>query len=90
MEYPLGKLAEYVDGYIVGDENCRINGIATLKHAATGQISFFTNKKYKSDLLQTHAAAVILKEEDAASCPVNALVVSDPHPAYAKIARPDA
>jgi len=86
VEYPLGKLAEYVDGYVVGDENCRIDGIATLKNAAAGHISFFTNKKYKNDLLQTTAAAVILKEEDLASCPVNALVVSDPHPAYAKIA----
>ena len=86
MEYPLGKLAEVVDGYVVGDENCTIKGIATLKNAGNGHISFFTNKKYKHDLLNTAATAVILKQENLESCPVNALVVADPHPAYAKIA----
>ena len=86
MKLSLKKLAEHVGGYIIGDENCLVGHVATLKNASAGDISFLTNLKYKSELQATQASAVILSESHAESCMTNALVVSNPHPAYAKIA----
>jgi len=82
----LKKLAEHVNGYIIGDDDAEIDHVATLKNAQKGAISFLTNIKYKPDLETTGATAVIINEKFASDCKTNALVVSDPHPAYAKIA----
>lgn len=86
MKLPLKKLAEHVDGYVIGDGDCLIERVATLKNASNGDISFLTNIKYKHELLATKASAVILNEKHAKDCLTNALVVANPHPAYAKIA----
>ena len=86
MKLPLKKLAEHVGGYVIGDGDCLIDHVATLKHAAKGAITFLTNLKYKGELQATQASAVILSEKHAQECLTNALVVPNPHPAYAKIA----
>lgn len=87
MEIQLGKLAEHVDGVIIGDKDCLISSVATLALASSGQISFFTNNIYKQDLFTTRASAVILTQQYVQHCPVTALVVKNPHAAYAKIAQ---
>ena len=71
---------------MVGDGDCLIEHVATLKNATAGDISFLTNLKYRHELQATQASAVILSEKHAGECAVNALVVANPHPAYAKIA----
>ena len=86
MKLPLSTLAEHVGGYVVGDEGSLIESVATLKNASKGDISFLTNLKYKSELRATQASAVILSEKHAKECITNALVVENPHSAYAKIA----
>lgn len=86
MKLPLKKLAEHVGGYVIGDEDCFVENVATLKNASKGDISFLTNLKYKNELQATQASAVILSEKHAKECVTNALVVANPHPAYAKIA----
>ena len=86
MKYPLKKLAELVGGYVVGDGECLIERVATLKNASQGDISFLTNLKYRQDLESSKASAVILNEKFLDACTTNALVVTNPHPAYAKIA----
>jgi len=86
VKLPLKKLAEHVGGYVIGDEDCFVENVATLKNASKGDISFLTNLKYKNELQATQASAVILSEKHAKECVTNALVVANPHPAYAKIA----
>lgn len=86
MKLALKKLAEEVGGSVIGDGDCLIEGVATLKNAGPGEISFLTNLKYKSELENTRASAVILTEKHAGACSTNALVVANPHAAYAKIA----
>ena len=86
MAYTLAELAQHVNGRVVGDEACVIDSVATLTGAQQGSISFLTNPAYKTHLTSTNASAVILREQDVNYCNVNAIVVDDPHPAYAKIA----
>ena len=87
MIWTLAKLAKHVDGTVHGDKDCEITAVATLENATQGQISFLTNLHYKSFLKTTSASAVILKADMLGDCHVNALVVDNPHVAYAKIAQ---
>ncbi len=66
-------------------EELQIKGIATLSCAQKDQLSLYTNKRYLPDLKNTNAAVVLLREEDLALCPVNALVLPDPYLSYAKV-----
>lgn len=84
-EYTLGELAAHVNGKVVGDETCVIKGFGTLTHAGTGQITFLNNPRYRRFLTDSQASAVILAENDVEHCPVNALVVSRPYVAYARL-----
>lgn len=85
MRYTLGQLAGEVGGRVVGDAHCPIAGVGTLKGAAPGQITFLSNARYRRQLADTRADAVILTEEDLSFCKVNALVVARPHVAYARV-----
>lgn len=69
-----------------GDPKAEVDGIATLAHARSGQLSFLANPRYKQQLKQTGATAVLVTEEHAVDCPCHAVVVTDPYLAYAKIA----
>jgi UDP-3-O-[3-hydroxymyristoyl] glucosamine N-acyltransferase len=60
--------------------------VATLSRAGTGSLSFLANSRYRKQLETTQATAVLLTAEDAAHCPVAALVDPNPYLAYARIA----
>ena len=86
MGYSLRDIAEELGAQVHGDENCRIDRVATLADAEPGGISFLANRRYRSQLLTTRASAVILEAEFLPSCPVSALVVSNPYLGYARVA----
>lgn len=87
MTFKLGQLAVQFGCELQGDPDLEIQSIATLSSASAGDIAFFANKKYKQDLLNTSASAVILKTDDLADCKVNALVSKNPYATYARIAQ---
>lgn len=86
MGYSLRDIAEELGAQLHGDEDCRIDCVATLAGAGPGGISFLANRLYRSQLLTTRASAVILEAEFLSSCPVAALVVSNPYLGYARVA----
>ncbi|MES2604601.1 MAG: UDP-3-O-(3-hydroxymyristoyl)glucosamine N-acyltransferase [Pseudomonadota bacterium] len=61
-----------------------VSGLATLAAADPGQLSFYHNPRYHSDLRNTRAAAVILRPEHASDCPVPCLLSNNPYLSYAK------
>ncbi len=69
-----------------GDPDLRVANVATLGHAAAGSLSFLANSRYRRHLGATRATAVVLSAEDAADCPVAALVDPQPYLAYTRIA----
>ena len=85
--YTLAELAEHVGGETVNGTDIAIAGVGTLANANPQQISFLTNKKYKAQLQETQAGAVIIQPELAESSPVPTLVVANPHAAFALIAQ---
>ncbi|GAB4298849.1 MAG: UDP-3-O-(3-hydroxymyristoyl)glucosamine N-acyltransferase [Thiohalomonadaceae bacterium] len=86
MSITLAELARRLGARLVGDGQCVITGVATLTGAVAGTLSFLTNSRYRKHLQATQASAVILKEDDLEFCPTNALVVANPHVAYARAA----
>jgi UDP-3-O-[3-hydroxymyristoyl] glucosamine N-acyltransferase len=83
----LGDLAERVGGEVSGDGSCIIDGVATLKEARPGDISFLSDSRFAKYLASTSASAVILRKEDSDTCPVSTLVVTDPYVTYAHVAQ---
>lgn len=87
MSITLGEIAEVIGAELHGDADCNITGVATLKNASDGDISFLANRRYGRYLPSTRASAVILSAIDKANCPVNALVIENPYLAYVKVVR---
>jgi UDP-3-O-[3-hydroxymyristoyl] glucosamine N-acyltransferase len=87
MSYSLGELAVKFGCELRGDPDIKITSIATLSSANAGDISFFANKKYKQDLLDTSASAVILSKDDLENCSCAALIITNPYATYARVAQ---
>jgi UDP-3-O-[3-hydroxymyristoyl] glucosamine N-acyltransferase len=85
--YTLEELANIVDGRVHGDKKAKVSGLSTLSKASVNELSFLSNLRYTSKLKTTKASAVLLSEEVLEYCPVNAIVLSNPYLAFAKIAR---
>jgi UDP-3-O-[3-hydroxymyristoyl] glucosamine N-acyltransferase len=70
-----------------GEPDAKVWRVATLTHADAGAVSFLANPKYRRHLQSTRATAVLVSEENAAACPVAALIDPNPYLAYARIAQ---
>ena len=84
----LRKLAEKVNGRLVGEGNTAITGIAGIKEAKQGEISFLSQLSYQKYLKDTKASAIILGEDvDIQGISgFNLIIVKNPSLAYAIIA----
>ncbi len=63
MEFRLAELAERLGGELIGDPDLQIRGVAGIKEAQAGEITFLGNPRYGEWLAKTHASAVILPRE---------------------------
>lgn len=83
-EFRLTELAAQFGAELRG-KDCLICGVATLSSASQGQIAFFANRKYRQQLHQTQASAVILAAADASQVAMPVLISDNPYALYAKI-----
>lgn len=84
--HALAELAERFGLALRGDGRGYVEGVGTLGAAGPEQLSFLASAQYRGQLAATRAGAVIVREADAAACPVPALIAADPYVAYARIA----
>ena len=82
--YDLATLATLLNAELVGDPSTKIHALATLKAAATGDLSFYHNPVYFNDLLNTNASALILSAKAAESYLGNKLISDNPYICYAR------
>ena len=82
----LGEIAQRFQLLLRGSDDAVITGVATLTAAGAGQLAFLANPRYRCELATTHAGAVLLREADAADCPVPCLVATDPYASFVRIA----
>ncbi|MCX8600321.1 MULTISPECIES: UDP-3-O-(3-hydroxymyristoyl)glucosamine N-acyltransferase [unclassified Gilliamella] len=85
--FRLEQLAKQLDATLHGDGNLTITGIASMKSAAPGQITFLSDKKLQNQLSQCNASAVVMTEDSLNHWHGAALVVKNPYLTYAKLAQ---
>ena len=83
----LGELARRIGAELAGDGDVEITGVANLRHAGPGELSFLADTRYLDHLLGTRAEAVILAPAHRAECPTHALLIENPYAAYARAAQ---
>ncbi len=86
MAMTLGEIAVRYGLELAGDPQQVVTGVAALAAATPGTLTFCTGAKYRRQLAQTRATAVVLPREMVAECPVAALVSPRPYANYARIA----
>jgi UDP-3-O-[3-hydroxymyristoyl] glucosamine N-acyltransferase len=80
----LSEAAKVVGGRVSGRGDPEISGVAGLREAVAGDVSFLSRKDYAPLLATTKASAVIAAEE--VPCPVPLLLVKDPEGAVTRLA----
>ncbi|MBY5948839.1 UDP-3-O-(3-hydroxymyristoyl)glucosamine N-acyltransferase [Photobacterium rosenbergii] len=83
----LADIAAKLGAELRGDGTVVIESIAGMATAKEGQITFLSSSKYRKQLAECQAAAVMLKEADAEGFEGNALLMADPYLGYAKVAQ---
>ncbi len=82
ISYTLEEVARLIGGTVVGSPDVVITGVAGIKEAREGEITFLANSKYESYLSTTRASAVIADRENGSPKPV--VRVSNPYLAFLK------
>ncbi len=83
--WSVAELAAACGGRVVGDASRRIAGVAPLDEAGPEDLSFLADPRWERHLADTRAGAVILRKEPPGAR-FAAIVVDDPHLAYARAA----
>lgn len=81
----LGELTALVGGDLRGDAGVLIRGVAPLEKAGTGEISFLANPKYRNQLEQTSATAVIVHPSLDGVIDRPLLLSRNPYLAFARV-----
>ena len=86
MQITTSDIAEKVGGELEGKRDQAITGIAGIREAQAGDITFVANAKYAADVAATQASAVIVSKKWDKPCPAAIIRVDDPDKAFAAIA----
>ena len=81
--YTLAEVAEAIGGECEGDPGIEIAGIAGIREAGSGEISFLANGRYQGFVSETRAGALIVNR-DAEVNGIPAIRVDDPYLCYLK------
>ena len=84
MELTLKQIAQLLDGKVVGNENIRVKGIASLTDSTPEDISFLLTPRYLPELKKTQAAAIIVPENISCN-EKNLIKVKHPYLAFTKL-----
>ncbi len=81
----LSELATELGAELRGDPDYRVTGLATLQSAGPGQLAFLANPRYRPQLQETRAGAVLLRPEDATDFTGQVLLLANPYLAFARL-----
>ena len=85
MRKTVSEIARLVGGTLEGDPSLVITGVAGLREAQAGQLSFLAHPRYTGLLAATEAAALILGPDTAAPKGKTVIRVAQPNIAFGKI-----
>jgi UDP-3-O-[3-hydroxymyristoyl] glucosamine N-acyltransferase len=86
LESPISleKLAGQLQAEFRGDPELKIQSVANLEHADSGSLSFFSGKRFLSDLQTTEAGVVILSKENSLLFPGNSIYSENPYATFSQ------
>lgn len=85
--FSLKELGQLLGAEVRGDDSVTVSSVATLEKARPDQITFLANTKYRSQLEQTQAGAVLISPKELDGFAGNALVLNDPYVGFARVAQ---
>jgi UDP-3-O-[3-hydroxymyristoyl] glucosamine N-acyltransferase len=86
MSVSLGELAVRFGCELRGDPDRPVERVATLANADARSLAFLANPRYRGQLADTRAAAVVMSAAAAADCQAALLLCENPYATYARIA----
>ncbi len=84
MELSLARIAEVIDGRVIGNIDKIIHGVAPFNDATRDEITFAGGGKYLKRISETKAGAIIVPRDFEVSSR-NIIQVDNPHLAFAKV-----
>jgi UDP-3-O-[3-hydroxymyristoyl] glucosamine N-acyltransferase len=87
MEFTAAKIAEFLNGKIIGDENVTVNDIAKIEEGKKGSLSFLANEKYKPYIYSTLSSVVLVNNDFEADKEISStlIYVDDAYQAFASL-----
>jgi UDP-3-O-[3-hydroxymyristoyl] glucosamine N-acyltransferase len=85
LTFTLRQIAEIVGGHVIGSDEVVITGIDALGEASEGDISFFSDARYRKALQSTKASALLVSRQTELYTGPQ-VVVSNPALSYARVA----
>ncbi|HJW24174.1 MAG TPA: UDP-3-O-(3-hydroxymyristoyl)glucosamine N-acyltransferase [Rhodocyclaceae bacterium] len=82
----LADIAARLGGDVLGDAETQVSQVGTLAAAGAGEIAFLSNLKYKRQLAETRASAVIVPPAFADATSLARIVTANPYVYYARVA----
>ncbi len=79
-------IAKWVHGSLDGDPDAMIDGVAGLREAQPGELSFLANPKYAAWVATTRASAVLVRRDFGGEAPCPLIRVDDPDAAFGQVA----
>lgn len=83
----LSELAAHVGGEVLGDPSLRIRGVNGLAEASADELSFYSNRKYRSEFERSRAAAILVGADVAERSGTSLVRVPNPYVAFARISQ---
>ena len=87
MSFTLSEIASRLGGEVVGDGGVLIGQVATLASAGRGEIAFLASGKYRQQLEQTGADAVIVGRRDRDATQKARIVCDNPYVYFARVSQ---
>jgi UDP-3-O-[3-hydroxymyristoyl] glucosamine N-acyltransferase len=85
VSFTVKELAALSGGELVGDPTLKITGAASLSEATSGEVSFFTNRKYVGLLRKSRASAIFVPPDFAERINAAQIRVSNPTKAFEQV-----
>jgi UDP-3-O-[3-hydroxymyristoyl] glucosamine N-acyltransferase len=78
-------IAALVEGTVEGDETVALSGIAGIREAGPGELTFMANRRYAADIAGTQAGAVLVPRDWTQPAPCTLIRVDNPDRAFATV-----
>jgi len=84
-QYSLLEIVSILGGELIGDGTLVIASVASLSSAKSGQISFLSTSKYRSQLACVQASAIVVNNENRDATALPRIVTENPYAYFAKL-----